>query len=104
MSPVKKAEVITSLICSEYGITNEQITRPNLSKHPNEFTEAKYVAMYLVRSETGYTMKWVGDKFGYSNGGNLSYSDNWVVSKMQSSPDFSKKILSIKALLPELYK
>lgn len=91
-----------SVVCNEYNISTTDLTKPNHVNRPNEFTEPKYLAMYLVYENNFYTMTSIGPMFGFPT--TIAAPINWVKLKINSDTEFNKRLFKIEVILRELYK
>jgi chromosomal replication initiation ATPase DnaA len=104
MSPAKKEYIIVSVVCNEYRISVDDLTKPNPSPgKPNPNTEAKMVVMYLVRKETFFTMSRIGPTFGYSGTTTMGHVENYIEAKTYNDRDFRIRMDKIKAILPKIF-
>lgn len=105
MSPVKKEYIIVSVVCNEYQISVDDLTKPNPSPgQPNPFNEPKMVAMHLIRKNTFFTVSRIGPSLGYSKTFSTMVADNWVEAKAFNDETFKRRMAKIEAILPEIFK
>jgi hypothetical protein len=105
MSPVKKEYIIVSVVCNEYKISVDDLTKPNPAGqgHINPFSEPKMVAMYLIRINTFFTVARIASMLGYSKTFSTSVADNWE-AKAFNDELFKRRLAKIEAILPEIFK
>lgn len=104
MSPAKKVPIIISVVCNEYRIAVKDLIKPNPTKQANPFFEPKFLAMYLVRTHTTYTMLQIGQMFGYTKAGSTNHALAWVDDKADTDDIFKNRLSKIEAILPQAYK
>jgi chromosomal replication initiation ATPase DnaA len=104
MSPTKKVPIIISVVCNEYKIAVKDLVDPNLTKQKSVFSEPKYVAIYLVRNNTNYTMLRIGQMFGFSQAGSFTHVFRWIAEQCFTDPVFKKRLEKLEAILPTVYK
>jgi chromosomal replication initiation ATPase DnaA len=106
MSPVKKEYIIVSVVCNEYKISVDDLTKPNPGGHghPNKFSEPKMVAMHLIRLHTFFTVAKIAPSLGYSKTFSVSVAANWVEAKAFNDETFKRRMAKIEAILPEIFK
>jgi chromosomal replication initiation ATPase DnaA len=104
MSPAKKEYIIVSVVCNEYKISVDDLTKPNpYPGKPNPHLEAKMVAMYLVRKNTFFGMTRIGPTFGYSGTVTMGHVENYVDAKAYNDKDFRKRMDKLRAILPQIF-
>ena len=104
MSPAKKEYIIVSVVCNEYKISVDDLTKPNPSPgKPNPHLEAKMVAMYLVRKNTFFGMTRIGPAFGYSGTTTMGHVENYVEAKAFNDKDFRNRMDKLRAILPKIF-
>lgn len=104
MSPVKKEFIIVSVVCNEYKISVDDLTKPNQRPgKPSPHFEAKMVAMYLVRKNTFFTMTRIGPAFGYTDTVSMGYVENFIEAKLYNDRDFNKRMDKLRAILPQIF-
>lgn len=105
MSPAKKEYIIVSVVCNEYKISVDDLTKPNPHpKQPNPFNEPKMVAMHMIRKNTFSTMARIGPLFGYSTAFATAFVENWIEAKMYNDETFKRRLAKLEAILPEIFK
>jgi chromosomal replication initiation ATPase DnaA len=105
MSPVKKEFIIVSVVCNEYKISVDDLTKPNpMPKQTNQFSEPKMVAMHLIRKHTFFTVARIAPALGYSKTFSVSVAASWAEAKAFNDETFKRRMAKIEAILPEIFK
>jgi chromosomal replication initiation ATPase DnaA len=104
MSPSKKVPIILSVISNEYDVTVCGLTCAGLKHRRSPITEPKYIAMYIMRAQTTYSMRFIGSIMGYSKTISTSEVSDWVERRIAQDEVFKRRLDKILAILPEIYK
>lgn len=85
-------EDIAQKVCTEYDITFEKLTERTRKR---EITELRQVAMYLSKKNKVGTNAFIAEYFGNFDHAAVNYSENTVLSLLQTDSTFRNKFEKI---------
>lgn len=103
MSPAKKEFIIVSVVCNEYHISVDDLSKPSPPSRQNDHQEPKLVAIYLLKKHTFYTMSRMAPIVGYAPTFNRQYAQDWVDSRMVTNDEFKRRVNKLEAILPQIF-
>ncbi len=81
------AEVILAVVAEEFQITPEDLKS---SSRRREISQARQIAMYLMRHHTNLSLPKIGEEFGGKDHTTVMYSCEKVAQRREEDPDLAK--------------
>jgi chromosomal replication initiator protein len=83
------AEVVMAVVADEFNLSVEDLKS---NSRRREISQARQVAMYLVRQNTDLSLPKIGEEFGGKDHTTVIYSCDKVAQLQKKNPDMAKRL------------